>query len=1043
MRRRAFDFVLMAVVLVFAFLASSFAVRNSDFWLHRASGRLLAEGRYQIGVDPFAFTTESRYWANHAWLFDLLLFLFCEHFSGGLLVVLKALLVSLLAVVLLRVRRPDSGLGWPAACTLLAVLAMSPRLLLHSTCLSYVLLGLTLWLLWRPRPSSAAFRRRLLHDAPVLLVFVLWVNLDDWFLLGPLLASLFWLGERLSPGRNTGDEMPRTPVWLWTAGLAVCLVNPHHFHAFTLPMELMPLPDALRHDVRFQPLHAAPWRMGLYYHPLAGINWANSAYLVLLVGGVLSFLLNARSLLGWRLLIWLTFAGLSAWRGRTIPFFVVVAAPITALNLQDAFGASSVSEGLLTPRLRCWLRATSSFTLVISSLVLIVLAWPGWLQGFQDIGRHVDWTVQPDGSLRRVAEKLRHWHRNGKLPAGSRGFLSHWAVVHYCAWFCPEEKGFLDPRLSLFRDVASEYEQICRALNLGLDREDRQPAGDCRALLRARGITHLVLYDSSLPRLAPALGQLAGAEGDWTLLDIDGLTLIAGWRDGARALPEGVPPFDGECLAFTTATEGEDETMVPAPPAPGPEHGPRPDDFWSPFGEAVAPSPWQTETAGVLLYYFEAGKPQRRLRHESAWSAALPGLPALSVGSLDGLFRLAVRIEQAQQGQRQPPALPLLAVRAARSALAQNPDDANAYLHLGRAYLDLAERTPERGVIGWLPPLFEMRHIQFAAALENALSRNPDSLPVHEELAELYGRRGFLDAALEHRRAALRLVRRAGAIPGENPAAFARRVEPRERAVKELERVVSDQKNAFALQTRNLGSEPRRKAEIALGLGLARLALQDVLMPSSMVLLGGEGIVLQVRLQMMLGQIDSIRTQLQEPSWKAHKANLGFVDLTKGADSRTTQAYNLPAYDWLLLCQAAAFGDYEQADAALHDLVEGFGGERAAERARKYQRSLLVLTASELGWLSQPQPWVMSGWTAQERLLQTVILDRLTRDVIRQADLHVLAGMLALERGRPLDAEKAFRTALALSRLGSGTRHASAGHPLAEAYVRLIEKVRR
>ena len=88
MRRRVFDFVLISVVLVFAFLASSFAVRNSDFWLHRASGRLLAEGRYQFGVDPFAFTTENQYWANHAWLFDLLLFLLGEHFGGGVLVVL-------------------------------------------------------------------------------------------------------------------------------------------------------------------------------------------------------------------------------------------------------------------------------------------------------------------------------------------------------------------------------------------------------------------------------------------------------------------------------------------------------------------------------------------------------------------------------------------------------------------------------------------------------------------------------------------------------------------------------------------------------------------------------------------------------------------------------------------------------------------------------------------------------------------------------------------------------------------------------------------
>src|SRR5579875_935846 len=269
MQRRSFDLVLMGVILVFAFLASSFAVRNSDFWLHLASGRLLAEGQYRFGVDPFAFTSENRYWANHAWLFDWSLYLlysrFGEHVGGAVLVVLKALLMSLLALVSVKIGRTDRGHGWAAACTLLAVLAMSPRLLLHSTLLSYVLLGLTLGLLCRPGESTPSFSRQVRHYAPLLLVFVLWVNVDGWFLLGPLLAALFWLGDRLLPSRGDGERLQPTPAWLWPAGLAVCLINPHHLHAFTLPTELLPLPEALQHDAHFASLHVSPWHKELYY----------------------------------------------------------------------------------------------------------------------------------------------------------------------------------------------------------------------------------------------------------------------------------------------------------------------------------------------------------------------------------------------------------------------------------------------------------------------------------------------------------------------------------------------------------------------------------------------------------------------------------------------------------------------------------------------------------------------------------------------------------------------------------------------------------
>src|SRR5579859_7735619 len=62
----AFGAAITCVVLVFAFVVSSFAVRNSDFWLHLASGRLLAQGEYHFGVDNFTFSNAEAYWVNHA-----------------------------------------------------------------------------------------------------------------------------------------------------------------------------------------------------------------------------------------------------------------------------------------------------------------------------------------------------------------------------------------------------------------------------------------------------------------------------------------------------------------------------------------------------------------------------------------------------------------------------------------------------------------------------------------------------------------------------------------------------------------------------------------------------------------------------------------------------------------------------------------------------------------------------------------------------------------------------------------------------------------
>ncbi|MGH7170555.1 MAG: hypothetical protein ACRELG_09790, partial [Gemmataceae bacterium] len=643
-----------------------------------------------------------------------------------------------------------------------------------------------------------------------------------------------------------------------------------------------------------------------------------------------------------------------------------------------------------------------------------------------------------------TADKLRHWRQSGQLPAASRGFLSHWSLVHYCAWFCPEEKGFLDPRFALFRDVASEYEEICRALNPALDWEKGQPAGDWRSQLRARHITHLVLYDPSLARLLPAVGQLADKQNDWTLLDIDGQALILGWRDGERALPSGVPILDADRAAFT-----ENDMMIPPVPGRGPGREPLPDDFWSHFGKPIAPSSWQTEAAGVLLYYFEARasrQRQERARQCFGWAVAMTGVAARPAGALDALGRLAVSIAQApsfpQDVEQQPPALPLLAVRAARGALARNPDDADAALHLGRAYLALAGRTTERTLLGSFQALADLRHIQIVAALEKSLLRNPDTLPAHEVLARLYEGRGFLDAALDHRLRAVRLAHQA--VPGADPKEFARRLEQMDNAVKMLERRVGDSRNEFRLRTRTLRSEPTRKAEIALRMGLARLALDDILMPESAVLLGGEGIRLQLRLQLMLGRTHGVRVQLHDPDFQAHRADLGAVTLSDAGNS--AKSYRLRAYEWFLLCQTAADGNYEEVEMVLKTLLDIPPSQRAALVVKGLESALPGMLGTEMA-LSAGRSSGFAQTLAHRKRVEAAQLLRIASSHAKeqaraQGDLLLLAGMLALERGQPRAAESSFQRALSVRRQRNDILPVPAAS-LAESYLRLLHAARR
>jgi hypothetical protein len=361
------DAALVAGVLLLSFLLASVAVRNTDFWQHLAAGRALVDGHYNpfAGQDPFSYTG-SGYWVNHSWLFDLLLYGVTRLVGGSdpdvsavaagpVLVVLKALLVVATAAVLLLIRRPGQSLWLPAAGTLLAVLAASPRLLnLQPHVVSLLFLAVTLWLLqrpsgksaplsWLPRgwPGSGPTAPSHLWWLPVL--FFLWVNLDSWFLLGPLTVGLFLLGDLLQAVTATEGKAAaaapgqrRTLAAVLGVGLLACLLNPFHVHAFlALPTEIAfgGSLAAVQKDPRFEIFFLSPFSE--HYVMGYGQSVAGLSFFVLLLAGIGSFVAVPVAALSWRGPVFVVFGMLACWRWELISFFAVVAGPVLVLNFQD------------------------------------------------------------------------------------------------------------------------------------------------------------------------------------------------------------------------------------------------------------------------------------------------------------------------------------------------------------------------------------------------------------------------------------------------------------------------------------------------------------------------------------------------------------------------------------------------------------------------------------------------------------------------------------------------------------------------------------
>jgi tetratricopeptide (TPR) repeat protein len=1111
LRRARFqlDALLAGLLVVLAVALASFAIQNSDFWMHLATGRALVQGTYDVfaGNDPFSYTTEGVRWVNHSWLYDCAVYGLFVLLGGPGLVVLKGILTVLLTFVLFQMRRPGQSFWAPVVCVVLALLALSPRLLFQPTILSFLFLAITLLLLLRTVNNDAqgaasgragGARERGLWLLPPL--FALWGNLDGWFILGPLTVALFLLGDwlgRFINGRGESELKSRKELALvLVVGLAACMVNPGGVRVFALPAELAYLVvqitgpvssdylasgTALHELTRIDPsMGFVSPLMGEYWQSSYGLNVAGISYFLLLGLGILSFVLaipvgaqdTGEAGMGPRLLVWLVFALLSLLIDRLIPFFAVVAGPIAALNLQDfglrAFGTQPRTEGTR----RVWSLGGRLAT-VAALLGLLFLAWPGWLNRQPDDPgqtHRVAWHIYEDPSLRQAARRLEELQQTGKL---AHGFNLSPDLVNYLSWFSPGVKGFLDRRLALFADCAAQYAQTRKALleegeyffKARQDPKTAPPRRDWQPVFKTRDINFVIISGLSKDSFWDLTLDYWIDRGSWVPLYLDGRTSIYGWIGAGPPGQFAGLEWDLNRLAFGAVAEDL------RAPQHAPNLGNEPRGFWRRYWLPPPAEPLAAATSKRYseLYHNVAQRwfyPYLDAWRVASWPGPIgvgatlagPASGAAAVASFVMLPEMVLNRPSRIPGQivsrpvdAGPPGAAILAVRCARRALGESPDDAVASLALAAGY-DTLWKSLEQHWVYWQPlagprdfrrinflDRQTMRMMQVLAALTHFAELEADQpsfrlVQIERELSKLYLDLHYLDVSLEH----LSRAREALAdmpVQPEQTGAVTRIREELDQNYKALSTEVKKRRDYFDLKVSEGKQTILGRFEIALlapyhttdeknaarddprGLGLARLALD------------------------LLQQTNVSKLTDQQKAFLARTQLTLLLTMGRVRDAREGLVPDLenvlgPEYDVLRLTLSGATGDYQQADEALANLEKQAAAFEKQEEEQRHQqlerwRSFLLATMA----FPSPMPFLPIARAGQTVLQQEFIRVPPPPPLPdRKAPLLALRGLLALEQGDTRAAAAHFRKALSTQ----GPQGQFPDRPIVEQYLRLL-----
>lgn len=680
------DLAAAVLVVITAFLIASFTATNSDLWPHLAWGRLWSEGKAAFGVDPFSYATEGRYWTNHAWLWDIIAFtLYTKDSTGGTLVQFKACQFAGAVLILMLIRRRGCSL-WPWVIGgALAVVASASFAQVRPFTINPLFLMGTMYVLFHREWVPGSYRNSLILAG----LFALWSNIDNGFILGPLLVGLTLMGEVIQK-TLFGEKMSTGPgikdlAIACAVSTAACMVNPHHIHVWQWPAEMavgLPFADMLL-DNDTANVVISPLSEDFFNVPQRGYNLNGLALLLLVLGVILSLALTFRTVRLSHLLITLVFGYFSIRvMAMIMPTSFVLAVIMAMAFNRLADGIVLKSWGHPGSRL-IYLGSGIGRMLTLAVAVLLVpAAWPGWLHP-SGSNRRVSWAIEADEGLVSVARMISGWRTAGGEPASVRHFHTSFEFANYVAWFVPGERVFLNQRWNLHAPEVAPFLELRRQFlppRLVGDSESKNaqmqewekmyaPEKIEKQLAAMQADTACIIGSRSVPPLY-RMNALVSVR-NWTTRWYGGNGLIVTTNGDRPAYNPTRELFEGDQKALPSVV-----TITPTPPSES-----WADDF---LRTPKSPSPAINDAKAALDY-------------GQLLNARFASVPvALFGGIVANGPRPLLDSELA---------IPILAIRAARRAIADNPDDYRPYAMLLQAYSirqvpELWPDDPQAGLIG-------------------------------------------------------------------------------------------------------------------------------------------------------------------------------------------------------------------------------------------------------------------------------------------------------------------------------------------------------
>ncbi|GAB4139355.1 MAG: hypothetical protein Tsb009_08200 [Planctomycetaceae bacterium] len=740
------DFMLRWALVLLAFLLGCTEISETETLVHIKSGQYILENGIP-GTNVFSSSAAERPWRNLSWLFDVVL-AGIYNIGGAIgLSIFKAILAAVIFWVIANTTRKNVSTWWGTICGALALLVCYPRLSPQPEILTFLGLGLTLFFLHRWREEDD---RKYLRN--LLILFVLWANMDPHMFFGLAIVLLYavgeWVGNWLGMSNGLQGSTQRKTLWT-TVGLCfvASLLNPWGWHSLLSAVSLYGSEYPALRDLH--PNMAV--LSNISYYPMTtrqfwtSINHNSIAGLVLLLAAFVTFGLNYRRLDFGHLFVGLGFTVFAILTIHELPAAAIVASVLATLNAQQWYQHTFRQTYSVQTSELVFSRGGRAIT-VLALFGLAYLAISGRLylldkQGVRSRRTGVGMDANLQASIDGLQEQLKDSYDDRPFNfIPKQGDLLIWIG----------KKAFIDSRISAYVGNSDEnlvpvFMDTRNALQLS-----NQP-GDAglkwKPTLDRFQITHVI------PRLDY---RLTGSFPDFTTFE--GLYTSRHWQ---------LVNFGSTTAVFYRTDLSEKDPQLATFLAEHRQDFPA-EAFRSEYETPEPRTEWPRLPSFTEKYL---SLPKKQTSNEIQVAENYSGLAALvSAGALPDSQRTVAEREKILV------ALSYLIIRNAHAGLLKNPQNQKGYTLLGSAYQKLSQlevnmvsrsQSLQENPSGWKQSLLRRsigairvhRLRQALCAFRQALVLDPDNLFIWRTLADLYLARGMDDYSMNARKKCMELAK--------------------------------------------------------------------------------------------------------------------------------------------------------------------------------------------------------------------------------------------------------------------------------------------